>query len=233
MTAPKLIPPLLGYFTMAGGAAAPVATPWYLEGGVTAANCIAAYQPKGAADYATSKVNLANPGTYNAVDGAAYPTWNVSTGWTFTAGSSTYLTTGIADSNGWSWVVRIYGGTTAANSTVFGTAKATPDYNGIAFTNCLTAGPNHQYKNGVSTSVSGAESAGVFAAAGTKLFKNGSSDGTVTNSGCTGLAIHIGCLLLGTSKTYYYSGDIIALSLYDTVISDAQVIAISTAVAAL
>ena len=34
---------------------------WDLNGTIT--SCIAAYQPKGAASYAASKVNLANPGT--------------------------------------------------------------------------------------------------------------------------------------------------------------------------
>lgn len=57
--------PLLGYYTMVRGGG--VAVPWYLAGGVSAANCIAAYQPIGAADYAASKVNLANPGTYDLI----------------------------------------------------------------------------------------------------------------------------------------------------------------------
>jgi len=65
---------------------------WWLAGGVIdPANCIAAYQPKGAASYAASKVNLANPGTYDAVDGAAYPTWSADTGWTFNKLLSQYL----------------------------------------------------------------------------------------------------------------------------------------------
>jgi len=39
--------------------------PWWLSGGIAAANCVAAYQPKGAASLEASYVNLANPGTYN------------------------------------------------------------------------------------------------------------------------------------------------------------------------
>lgn len=62
---------------------AAAAEPWWLAGGVAAANCVAAYQPKGAADYAASKVNLANPGTYDATDGAVYPTWDAANGWKF------------------------------------------------------------------------------------------------------------------------------------------------------
>jgi hypothetical protein len=53
---------------------------WDLDGTIT--SCIAAYQPKGAASYAASKVNLANPGTYDLTNGND-PSWSASTGWTF------------------------------------------------------------------------------------------------------------------------------------------------------
>lgn len=56
-------------------------TPWYLAGGVDAANCVAAYQAKGAASYAASKVNLANPGMYD-LEGQTPPSWDASNGWT-------------------------------------------------------------------------------------------------------------------------------------------------------
>ena len=65
--------------------------PWYLAGGIASADCIAAYKPLGAADYATSKINLNNPGTNDLSDGAAYPTFNAATGWTFAGASSQFL----------------------------------------------------------------------------------------------------------------------------------------------
>ena len=55
---------------------------------VPGATCVAAYQPKGAADLAASYVNLANPGTYNAAPGVA-PTLAAG-GWSFN-GSTQYL----------------------------------------------------------------------------------------------------------------------------------------------
>src|SRR4030042_328416 len=67
------------------------AIPWYLSGGIPKADCLAAYQPKGAASYAASKVNIVNPGTYDLTDGAAFPTWDVVNGWTFADGSLQYL----------------------------------------------------------------------------------------------------------------------------------------------
>ena len=57
--------------------------PWYLAGGVDPAHCIAAYQPKGAASYAASKINLANPGTYDITEKNAgvEPSWSAENGW--------------------------------------------------------------------------------------------------------------------------------------------------------
>lgn len=49
---------------------------WYVEG----KTCVAAYQPKGAASYTASKINLASPGTYDAVPLGAEPLWD-SGGW--------------------------------------------------------------------------------------------------------------------------------------------------------
>jgi len=82
-----------------------VAGGWWLSGGIPAANCIAAYQPIGATDYATSKTNLANPGTYDATEGTA-PDWSVVTGWTFDSTNSEYLDTGIVPAAGWSMIAR-------------------------------------------------------------------------------------------------------------------------------
>ena len=55
-------------------------------------NGLAAFQPLGAASYAASKSNLLNPGTNDAVDGTAYPTWDASYGWDLAIGD--YLTVG-------------------------------------------------------------------------------------------------------------------------------------------
>ncbi len=89
--------PVQAPFPTAGAAAA---AGWWLSGGIMAANCRFAYRavntpgsPWGAgpANYAASKVNLNNPGTADAIDGAAFPTWAAATGWTFDATLSQYL----------------------------------------------------------------------------------------------------------------------------------------------
>lgn len=72
----------------------PVSGDWWLAGGVNSSDCLAAYQSIGVDSYVASKVNLANPGTYNITDGASYPTWNAATGWTFD-GVDDYLDTNL------------------------------------------------------------------------------------------------------------------------------------------
>ena len=82
---------------------------WWNNNGAIA-GCVAAYQPIGAADYATSKVNLFSPGTYDAADGAAYPTWDAINGWKFAGASFQLLTipyTLPADSHTHSVILRL------------------------------------------------------------------------------------------------------------------------------
>lgn len=65
-------------------------TPWYRSG---IPQPIAAYQAIGASSYAASKINLANPGTYDLVEGNA-PSFATATGWAGD-GIANYLKTGI------------------------------------------------------------------------------------------------------------------------------------------
>lgn len=72
------------------------AYPWWdpLNDG---ASIVAAYQAISAADYAASKVNLANPGTYDITD-TTPPSWTIGAGWTFD-GSTEFLNTNLAMSD--------------------------------------------------------------------------------------------------------------------------------------
>jgi hypothetical protein len=77
--------------------------PWYLSGGIDPANCIAAYQPKGAADLAASYLNLAGSSAYNAAAGNA-PDWDATNGWKFN-GSNNFLVTGLFPASGNSTII--------------------------------------------------------------------------------------------------------------------------------
>lgn len=82
--------------------------PWWLTAGISSADCIAVFQPIGAASYALSKVNLANPGTYNLTNEATYPNWDSTNGWTVALGAG--LTMGnysFVSGTDYSWICRL------------------------------------------------------------------------------------------------------------------------------
>jgi hypothetical protein len=200
------------------------AAKWWLAGGVSASNAVAAYQPKGAASYAASKVNLANPGTYDATEGAA-PTWAAATGWTFPFPANKYLLCGAGWSGTYSALVRFAnGGSTSPGSVIIG-----GPYPSLGlFTNYFGL---HAYRNGTSErSLGSSQTAGVMAVAGAKGYLNGTSE--VANLDGTGshATIYIG--QTGPNNSYWF-GDILAVAFYNTTLSAAQVAAVTTAMQAL
>jgi hypothetical protein len=146
---------------------------------VAGATCIAAYQPKGAADLATSYVNLANPGTYNATWSGASPSWTVGDGWQCSVAN--YLRTGVVPVDG-DWMIARYSNCAAVvyiagvfngtyklqminGSTTVGYTYGTTDK---SKTPALTAGvlavtKTQAYRNGVSEALAMSESLGAIA----------------------------------------------------------------------
>jgi len=152
---------------------------WWLAGGIDAANCIAAYQPIGAADYATSKVNLANPGTYDAYEGTA-PDWDAVNGWKFN-GVDDYLITGITPTSSWSVIIRLSNLINGEDTWVLGNYAASgwgiqPGYNTDAGDDKGTT-----YFNGTSTKIVADRTSGVWGLAGAQGYYNGVADGNVTD----------------------------------------------------
>lgn len=79
---------------------------WWLSDGIDPANCIAAYQAKGAASYAASKVNLANPGTYNLSEVVGTVTWSSTDG--FVGDKTNYFDTGVSPCDlNWTAIIRV------------------------------------------------------------------------------------------------------------------------------
>jgi hypothetical protein len=82
---------------------------WNLDGAIT--SCVAAYQAIGAASLAASKVNLANPGTYD-LSGSDDPVFDTSYGWRFVSvdgavvGDALGTSTAIPVTGTWSIFVR-------------------------------------------------------------------------------------------------------------------------------
>jgi hypothetical protein len=223
-----MIGPLRGALSPLGvslGAAAPW---WYVPG----QTCVAAYKPIGAASLATSYINLANPGTYNAAPGVA-PTLGAG-GWTFD-GVNDYLTTGIVPDNNqqWSVLVRYENAAASDNSILFGSANISgPPYFGVY---PRPASFNTSYQNGYYLLVGTSQAAGVVAVAGNKPYRDGSAQsGTISASAGTFNAIFLGARNTGGGTPgSYFSGTIAALAIYSGTLSAADVAALTTRMQAL
>lgn len=208
--------------------------PWWLAGGIPRSACVAAYQPVGASDYAASKVNIANPGTYNAEDGAAYPTWEVTTGWTFN-GSSQYLNSGVIPilDQTWTAIIRQYATAVANNSVLFSRSGSSLDF-GI-YQNVYTGFYPHNSKSVSITISSTRNTNSVLAVAGRRGYKDGVLlTGEIAAYTGTGTQpIYIGAGNLSGSAGIYWGGRVLSVAFYNITLSSDQVVALTTAMNAL
>ena len=210
-----------------------VSVPWWLLGGIAAADCVAAYQPKGAASYSASKVNLVNPGTNDAADGNA-PGWSTENGWELVKWLKHYLITTIIPSQNFSVVVRYANTVTSGNTNqIFGSYNGTSTRfyiaNQYVDSNTMRWGYGSAIHNIGTPNISA-----VAALCGGAGYVNGTSvvSPTGTWSGI-GRAITIGCLNNNGIYQDYFGGYIQAIVFYNTILSAAQAAAVSAAVAAL
>lgn len=220
--------------------ASSASTWWDLNGTIT--SCVAAYQPKGAASYAASKVNLANSGTYDAVDGAEYPTWDVSTGWDFTAiATPAHLWTGISAQNDqkMSMVCRFDNSTESDNVYIAGSYNTGGTNSGIQFSNRI--GSVMRFRNGGYKDGGTKANSGVIAICGNAGYLNGSAIVTALaawTNGVVGIEIAIGGInyRTGEGRTFYepaaFDGRIQAFAIYSSNISS-NISALTTAMNAL
>lgn len=196
--------------------------PWYLSGYIYPNNCIAAYQPKGAASLADSYKNIANPGVYDAAPGTA-PTWSATAGWIFAAASSQYLTNGITPTNTWSVLVRCSDQQNGGDTWVFGNYNAT----GWGIQPLYLA--STRYYNGTTVTVGGGDRVnGVWGLVGAQGYFNGLAEGAATAGNASlGAAMFIGDI----SGAYrrYFTGYIQSMAIYNVTLTAAQVWAVSYA----
>lgn len=206
-------------------------TPWYLRGGIAKANCIGAYKAVGAASQAASYINLVTPGTYNISGGATPPTWASATGWTFD-GANDFLATGIIpDGKNWTYIVKFSNTTSDQGSAV-----------GVFDTNlCVaiyprrTALTNSHYcynsSAGAFSEVYPILAAGVMAKTNLKMFSDGYQDQALADSspGANTTQVLIGKLSAGGGQMY--AGKIQYVAVYNTTLTDAQILAVTKAIA--
>ena len=215
-------------------AAAAAAADWWLSGGISAANAIAAYAARGAASYAASKSNLANPGTYDLTQQGTDITWDGTNGWGANFLSSRFLKTGVtpATDQSWSVIALVSGGTAAyvvsvGASSTDGTSFFVGGHGGAA---------SYWAGNGGRAIRSPGIAAGTIAVAGSDVYLDGSDDGGVALTTWTGSAvpIHIGgAYSSSTIASNVWDGYIQAIAIYDTTLTAPQVLAVSNAMAAL
>jgi len=197
------------------------AVPWYLAGGILPASVNVAYLPQGAANLAASYINLANPGTHDAVPGVA-PTLDAR-GWVFN-GITQYLRTGSVITHTAIIFYDYLGGNGAY--IVLG---------GFAGTEGMYIWPNSSNRlelrnKNVVVDLSPAETKEVDAIAGAKGFRNGYPSATLADNANTTQEIYIGAMNNGGSPVYNANAAVRAVALYNTVLTDAQVLAVCRAI---
>lgn len=215
--------------TIFAGAMAGPTIPWYLAGGVSQANCVAAYRAQGASSLAASRVNLANPGTYNLVELSGTMTWDATNGWSQST-SAIVFTTGItgAVAGSWTWIIKFSGAENGKQP--FGSVQAgermsvTPNY---------SAASVRYYTVGAETVRTPHLTAGILAMAGMQPYRNGAADGAEIS--VTPTTVTDALYLMGSNdgtggvSANFIDGYVQGFALYNTALSAAQVLAITTA----
>jgi hypothetical protein len=199
---------------------------WAAGGGIPA---IQVLQAIGAADLATSLVDLSGNGNDAVASGSAsLPGWNASDGWVY-AGPTKAIMTGILPAPDWSFIGRFSGFSTGSYLIGGGPPHyiINPDQDGSNARVFWGAG-----SNAVSPNIN----SGVIAVAGHTVYYNGIAVGTIpdgTDSG--GFQVAIGCLNFNGADSPVGScdGTIQATAFYAGTLSDAQVLAKSLALAAI
>lgn len=223
---------------------------WWAYGGISA-NCLAAFQPFGAASYATSKVNLTGVSANDAADGPAYPGWAANTGWAFTAASSQYLTVGsgaLVTSVPLTFACLFQANDVATPYSLMAIRRSSTSGEGWAIQAdgatagdpvkavCVQAGVGTSADKTGFTASTWYTAVGVYSANNARaVYLNGTNKGTNTNAK-TPAAVDItliGCSHNGTVFNVFLDGKIGACGLWNMAASDAQVAALSAAMLAL
>lgn len=198
--------------------------------------CIwAAYQPKGAASFAASLLDLSGNGN-NAGDpgGANTPAWDAVNGWRFNAAH--YLTTAAQPIQNQTWSMLIQA--TNVNSGAVNRATAGCKFGGRDFRLAFdysTPANRVLYSSNGSRLTNPLLANGNLCIAGRQGYRNGIADGAAipVQANVHATTLLIGCESNGGVPGAFFIGDIQAFALYDCVLSGPQVLAVANAMAAL
>lgn len=211
------------------------ATDVWLAGGIASANAIAAYYPVSAADLASSYVNLANPGTYNAAPGTA-PSWSAARGWYGAA--NWYLTTGLSPTadGTWSALVWYENSLTSSYHNPFGVYQTVGGSGAfglqISNLNNRMAVFNGSISPGYNSPLIGSA---FYGFAGKSVYRDGALEPTAVPAGTGTLTrpLYIGAQNANGSPGFYAQADIKAVFIYNVTLTLAQIEAVGIAIGAI
>lgn len=196
--------------------------PWWLAGGIPRDACVAAYQAKGASSLAASYVNLANPGTYNAVPITDPPNWDTLQGWLFA--TKECLTTGYTHAATDSVIARISNAGLDSKS-IFGLTtvnrfRVYPSYGAYLYYSYSSAS---EPVNTAGASVRN----GVIALCPDAIYVDGSVRESVVSS------LTAETIIIAKDGTGSFVGNIQAIAIYKATLTSIQVTALTNAMNAL
>ena len=203
--------------------------PWWMAAGVTP---VGAYAAKGAADLASSYINLANPGTNNLTAPAAAPTWDAVNGWTFN-GTTQYLDTGVVPDNDRTMSMMVLFSDASATGSRCAVGAFHDGSRYVALYPTVT-GADTGYANGTLLRPSAKLASGNLAFAGNRAYRDGLQEigaisvgsGTITRSVWIG-AVNAGAFVDG------FPGEVQAVAIWDSVLTGYQIAVMQASMAAL
>lgn len=209
---------------------------WFLAGGINPADCVLAYQPKGATDLASSYINIAHPGTFDASPATAPPGLSPTDGWLFD--KTQHLNTGMAEqSETWTHIILYKTNVALHNGSVYG------NYHSDAAKICTEIGTyngnytfyhstGYGYGGYLSTSAYSVGNFAVIAIAGNRVYINGVQYHTPIPQ--FGRTVPSSAFMVGWSgNNAKLNGAIIAVASYNRTLSQAEITAVTNAMNAL
>lgn len=212
---------------------APSQNKWWMD-------AIAAYQAIHVASYEASKINLANPGTYNLTTPfGGVPTWNTNVGWGFPTGNTIFRVDLYPRATVWSCVIRLanvnspvlYTYSVAINAYDYDTADR---YFGIWFQK-ISGTMYTRYFCYNASRTEAVYGSGVYALAGVDTYRDGVHLSSIPAASFTFRSrLTIGGLVgLDNVPALWFEFNICAVAIFNRALSAGEVATISAAMAAL
>lgn len=208
---------------------------WWLAGGIESSTVAAVWQPIRAASLVASYLRIAgNAGNANidpAIVGGVAPNWGNTTGWTGN-GATMYLKTGIMPTTVQSVIVRFTGGHNLINRALFGSM----DGSFVHYFQIIpwyVTGDSVVYGNGGNLLTGPYLDSGTLALAGQTAYRDGNPDGSIPPNTLPAFEIYLLGKNFAGELNAPSAGSIQAIAFYYPAITNAQAIAVHTAMMAL